>query len=142
MEKLDRAKMQTLEERVTRYWSGRALDFAKVRQNEMEHEVSGRWLQEITAKLPKKPGAKILDVGTGAGYFAIMLAARGYELTGIDLTPEMIAQAKKLAEQKNVSVDFQVMDAQNLTFPDETFDAVIARNLTWTLPEPVRAYQE
>ena len=47
-----------------------------------------------------------------------------------------------LAEEEKVSCEFQVMDAENPEFPDETFDVVISRNLTWTLPNVRRAYQE
>ena len=47
-----------------------------------------------------------------------------------------------LAEEEKVSCEFQVMDAENPEFQDETFDVVISRNLTWTLPHVRQAYQE
>ena len=83
-----------------------------------------------------------MDVGTGTGYFAALLAAMGHEVTGIDLTPAMIDEAKSFARDLGVSAHFEVMDAQALQYPDESFDAVVTRNLTWTLPEPERAYSE
>ena len=61
----------------------------------------------------------------------------------IDLTPEMIEEGKALIKRHGApNAELLVMDAEHPDFPDETFDAVIARNLTWTLPHPVDAYQE
>lgn len=134
--------MNEIEERVKGYWSKRAEDFGTVRRMELEDEISERWMNEIKKKLPEKEKLRILDVGTGTGYFAILLAEQGYNLVGIDLTPAMIEEAKKLANEKQLEIQFLVMDAQKLEFPEESFDVVIARNLTWTLPEPKQAYFE
>lgn len=134
--------MERIEERVKQYWTRRARDFSAVRRTELEDEISDRWLAEIRRYLPKDRPLKILDVGTGAGYFAILLAKEGHEVWGVDITPAMIEEAKKLAADCQESVCFQVMDAQKLDFPDGMFDAVIARNLTWTLPRPEQAYRE
>ncbi|RDU24943.1 class I SAM-dependent methyltransferase [Anaerosacchariphilus polymeriproducens] len=134
--------MEKIEERVRGYWTKRAEDFSTVRRMELEDEISERWINEIKKKLPERKKLRILDVGTGTGYFAILLAEQGYDLVGVDLTPAMIEEAKKLANEKQLDIQFLVMDAQNLEFPDESFDVVIARNLTWTLPEPKQAYLE
>lgn len=51
----------------------------------------------------------------------------------------MIEQAKQSLtklQQHDYKINFQVMDAENLYFADNTFDVVISRNLTWTLPNP------
>ena len=56
--------------------------------------------------------------------------------------PEMIENAIQLAEEENADCCFQVMDAENPMFADETFDVVISRNLTWTLPNAEHAYGE
>lgn len=88
---------------------------------------------------------KILDVGCGAGYFCVLLGKEGYEVTGIDLTEKMINEAReliKLHEPYSKPVKAVIMDAEKLSFEDETFDVVITRNLTWTLPHPVEAYKE
>ncbi len=134
--------MEQIEERVRSYWTKRACDFGEVRRMELEDAISGRWLYEIRKYLPAGKKLKVLDVGTGAGYFAVLLAKQGHVVWGVDLTPAMIEEAKKLAADERVPAWFQVMDAQSLEFPDESFDAVIARNLTWTLPKPEQAYRE
>ena len=63
-------------------------------------------------------------------------------MTGTDLTPQMVESAEKLAGEEQVSCEFLVMDAEKLEFGDDTFDVVISRNLTWTLPHPQEAYRE
>lgn len=119
----------------------RAHDFGVVRRNEIHDGISGRWSAELCSLLPKRR-LRILDVGTGTGYFAVLLGARGHEVTGIDLTPAMLDEARALADDRGVNARFEVMDAQSLSFPDNSFDAVVTRNLTWTLPEPEQAYAE
>ena len=54
----------------------------------------------------------------------------------------MIENAIQLAEEENADCRFQVMDAEKPIFADETFDVVISRNLTWTLPNAEHAYSE
>lgn len=133
---------QEITERIQNYWTRRAHDFGLVRWNELGNALSSRWLEEFESQLPPGGNLRILDIGTGTGYFAILLAMQGHEVTGIDLTEAMLAEARLQADEKNVRADFRRMDAQELDFPDNTFDAVISRNLTWTLPEPKTAYAE
>ena len=74
--------------------------------------------------------------------FTILLAKLGHEVIGTDLTPEMIENSIELAREECAECELRIMDAEQLTFPDETFDVVISRNLTWTLPHAERAYRE
>lgn len=134
--------MIDLTDRVRDYWTARAHDFAAVRKNELEDAISGRWAAEITSYLPGGRALEILDVGTGSGYFSILLSRAGHRLTGIDLTPAMIEEAGETAAESGVNPRFLLMDAQSLSFADGSFDAVVTRNLTWTLPNPAKAYRE
>ena len=127
-------------QRVKDYWTQRSHDFGTVRKNELENEMGQRWLHEIERFLPEGRSLDILDVGTGTGFFAVLLAQQGHRVEGIDLTPAMLEEARILAKQRNLDITFREMDAQNLAYPDDTFDVVISRNLTWTLPDPERAY--
>ena len=127
-------------QRVKDYWTQRSHDFGTVRKNELENEMGQRWLHEIERFLPEGRSLDILDVGTGTGFFAVLLAQQGHRVEGIDLTPAMLEEARRLAKQRNLDITFREMDAQNLAYPDDTFDVVISRNLTWTLPDPERAY--
>lgn len=131
-----------IESRIMRYWTARSHDFGTVRKNELGSAMGRRWQEELQSHLPNGSGLHILDIGTGTGFFTILMARLGHRVTGIDLTPAMLAEAHTLADALELNVSFQEMDAQQLKFPSERFDVVLSRNLTWTLPEPVKAYQE
>lgn len=127
---------------ITDYWRERATGFTKLRQQELHSEKYQLWQQEIARHLPKGKALNILDVGCGAGFFSVLLAKAGHKVTGIDLTPAMIEQAQLLTAEQGCSANFLVMDAEKLTLADNSFDAVIARNVTWNLPHPDAAYAE
>ena len=131
-----------IEERVKHYWTVRSHDFGAIRKNELEGDMGRRWLEELEQWLPKGKTLDILDVGTGTGFFAILLAGMGHRVTGIDLTPAMIAEAKATAAAMNVPARFLVMDAMATAFADASFDVIVTRNLTWTLPDTEQAYRE
>lgn len=130
-----------IQAQVVDYWTKRSEDFLQIRRNELADEAAGRWRAALLRDLPPAP-CRVLDAGTGAGFFAVLLAAEGYRVTGIDLTPSMLENAEKLAAQCRCSAEFLCMDAGRLAFPDASFDAVISRNLTWTLPDVRAAYRE
>ena len=134
--------MKDLTQRVRDYWTERTQSFSAVKKNELRSELSRRWLEEMKARLPGGKVLDILDAGTGTGYFAILLAREGHRVTGIDLTPSMLAEAAETAAEFGAEVTFARMDVQAADFPDESFDAVVSRNVTWTLPDPERAYRE
>src|SRR3989344_9089758 len=70
---------------------------------------------------PLKPPAKIIDVATGTGAQAYELAKLGLDVTGVDLSPEMLQQAKKKCKN-SLSLKFQHADATEIPFKDNYFD--------------------
>ncbi len=137
-------KIQDIKANVVSYWDARSKDFASLRKKELSGNMAERWKKEILPYIPEnRRDTRILDVGTGSGFFSLLLAEEGYEnLTGIDLTPAMIEEAKRLSAGLDHKPSFFVMDAEKLDFPDQSFDVILTRNLTWTLPHPDRAYRE
>jgi len=69
----------------------------------------------------------ILEYGCGTGQASVDFARAGARVSGIDISPEAVRQGGELASKHGVKVDFQVMDAQALTFPDKSFDIVFGR---------------
>lgn len=134
--------MDKMAQRVQNYWTARAHSFGIVKRNELKGDISRRWIEELNRYLPKSSSLDILDVGTGTGYFAILLSKAGHRVTGIDLTPSMLEEARASAAEHSVSPQFLLMDAQETDFHDESFDVIVTRNLTWTLPDPEKAYGE
>jgi SAM-dependent methyltransferase len=70
------------------------------------------------------PGSKVLDIGCGTGRHSIELAKRGYRVTGLDLSSEMLLRADAAAKAANVSVQWLRGDATSFEMP-ERFDAAI-----------------
>lgn len=133
--------MEKIKNRIITYWDERAEDFAALRIKELRDDISQRWETEIFRYIPEDCRLKILDIGTGSGYFALLLSQMGYDVTGIDLTAKMIDEAKKSAQVLSSDARFLVMDAEAPDFPEESFDVILTRNLTWTLPHPRKAYK-
>ena len=79
---------------------------------------------------PTLPPGTALDVGCGAGQNSIWLAARGWDVTGIDIAPSAIDAATKAARVAGVDVNFLVADTRHWSTP-ETFDLVFS---TYALP--------
>ena len=132
--------MKPLKERIIDYWGERSDAFSAQRMRELSDVKHEQWLAEIARYLPKGRPLRVLDLGTGTGFFAMILAAEGHAVTGIDLTPGMIERAKETAAILGVDAEFFVMDAEEPSFPDESFDVLVTRNLTWTLPHLAEAY--
>ncbi len=72
-----------------------------------------------------RPVRRLLDLGCGTGSHSILLAARGYSVTGIDLSPAMIAQAREKAAAGARPVVFYRGDIRNVRLDDERYDAAI-----------------
>ena len=140
--KAERTTYGRIEQRVRNYWTARTRDFSTIRKNELHGDISLRWTEEMRAYLPADRKLDILDAGTGTGYFAVLLAREGHCLTGIDITPSMLEDARATAAQFGVEASFCQMDVQATAFPEGSFDAVVCRNLVWTLPDPAAAYRE
>ena len=130
-----------IERRIENYWDKRSAAFSRVRRQELEGPDGRLWLELIEKHLAGK-NLRILDAGTGAGFFAILLARKGHQVTGIDMSSDMLHEAKKNMMAAGCRADFRKMSAQEPDFPDGTFDAVVSRNLTWTLPDVMEAYRE
>ena len=129
------------------YWAGRASGYSMVNRAELSSRQRYVWRnaldKRIRAHFPRNPEElRILETGTGPGFFAAILAESGYCVTAVDLTPRMLDEAKKNAGQLTEKIRFLEMDAENLSFPDRYFDAVVSRNLTWNLLHPQNAYRE
>jgi SAM-dependent methyltransferase len=72
------------------------------------------------------PAQKVLDVATGSGNTAISAARRYCDVTGVDYVPELIEQAKERAGAERLEIAFEVGDAENLPYPDASFDVVLS----------------
>ena len=85
------------------------------------------------------PRLRVLDVGTGTGVLALLAAELGHDVTGIDLSEGMLAQARRRALDARIPVTWLAGDAAAPPVEPASFDAVVGRHVLWTLPDPERA---
>lgn len=139
---------ETILDENRQYWTGRASGYSEVNQLELATQQRQKWSEclhaEIARQFPDRApeSLRVLEVGTGPGFFAILLRELGYDVTAIDLTPAMLEEAKKNAGELAGRICWMEMNAEALDFADESFDVVVSRNLTWNLPHPDKAYAE
>jgi ubiquinone/menaquinone biosynthesis C-methylase UbiE len=102
-------------------------------------------LQILEDHLPVDPGWRVLDVGTGRGRFGAWFAERGCRVHGVDLSPEMLEQARLCARRLGVEQRFELSrgDAHDLAaFEAGAFDVVLCMELFDHLSDLARALRE
>ncbi|HIQ98095.1 MAG TPA: class I SAM-dependent methyltransferase [Candidatus Scybalocola faecavium] len=130
------------------YWSKRAPGYSDVNQQELASDQKTVWSQVLFQQIMKHykgkqpEELKVLDIGTGPGFFAIILTKMGFSVTAVDYTENMLKEAYRNAGDVAEDISFYKMDAMDLAFPDDTFDVIVSRNLTWNLPDPKEAYRQ
>ena len=118
--------MKDLLSEIESYWTTRAEGYSEVNHKELNGMQKGAWLEVLKGQFPEKAKdeIKILDIGTGPGFFPVILAEAGYKVTAVDYTQEMLDTAKRNAGNLCERISFYKMDAQNLEFEDDVFDVV------------------
>lgn len=86
-----------------------------------------------------KEGQKVLDIGTGTGVLPRNLYSHGADFTGIDISENQITQAKALADASHMNIRFACMPAEDIPFPDESFDVITACQCFFYFDHPVLA---
>jgi ubiquinone/menaquinone biosynthesis C-methylase UbiE len=132
-----------VKQQVAAHWDRRAPEF----DNDFGHSIRtagerNAWDRVLGLVLAGRGPSDVLDAGCGTGFLALELAARGHRVTGVDFAPAMVAQARHKAAERGLNVRFEEGDAEQLAFPDRSFDLVISRHVLWTLPHPEAAVDE
>jgi SAM-dependent methyltransferase len=96
------------------------------------------WRHALRALLPPPP-ADVLDVGTGTGVMALLLADLGYSVRGVDLSEKMLSLAQRKASERGAHVRFEVGDAMEPPGEPENVDVVFSRHVIHMLTHPQRA---
>ena len=89
-----------------------------------------------------KSGQRVLDVACGTGVVAITAARVGAKVTGSDLTPELLAQARENATIAGLDIESQEADVEHLPFEDRAFDVVLSQFGHIFAPRPIIAIHE
>lgn len=124
------------------YWDQRSEGFSDAISEEIDSHFGEEWTERFKKALGEEP-LDVLDDGAGPGFFSMILAKLGHRVTAIDYSDGMLEQLKKNFEARSLkAAAVHQMDAQALTFADESFDAVVQRNVLWNLDHPEKAYDE
>jgi ubiquinone/menaquinone biosynthesis C-methylase UbiE len=105
-----------------------------------------RYGRRTVERLELAPGARVLDVCCGSGASAIPAAeivGPGGSVIGVDLAENLLELARAKAKQRRLNnIDFQTGDLTNLTFPDDSFDAVVCVFGIFFVPDMEAALRE
>src|SRR5215471_17827341 len=113
-----------------------APDFAAVKSRQQATWASGDFAvvaarivyeaEQLCEAADLQAGWRVLDVATGSGNAALAAARRGCEAVGIDYVPALLQRGQARAAAEQLDVEFVEGDAENLPFPDASFDAVVS----------------
>ncbi|MEV7525376.1 class I SAM-dependent methyltransferase [Streptomyces sp. NPDC091371] len=127
---------------ITAYWNDAAPDFDDEPDHGLREEATRTaWRERVISWSPTAP-ADVLDVGCGTGSLSQLLAEAGHRVTGVDLAPRMVDQARAKLTAAGLQARFLVGDAAVPPTGGEQFDLLLCRHLVWTLPDPKAALRE
>jgi SAM-dependent methyltransferase len=124
------SNMESLKSRLKETWS--AGDYGRIAKN-LEAGAT-----TFLSRIPIEPGTLVLDVACGTGQVAFPAARAGARVTGIDIAPNLIAQARQRAEAEGISIRFDEGDAEQLPYEDGSFDLVLSLIGAMFAPRPDR----
>jgi SAM-dependent methyltransferase len=124
-----------IHDEIRRYWDADAAVYDQVPNHRPTDagELSA-WSAALARLLPPPP-ARVLDCGAGTGFLSLIAAHLGHKVTALDLSPRMLARLSQRADAEGLGID--IVEGRADQPPAGPFDAVMARHLVWTLPDPV-----
>jgi SAM-dependent methyltransferase len=111
-------------------------------QSERERWTWRRLLDKVFDPIYTGSPLRVLDVGTGTGEMATLLANMGHNVTAVDIAPAMLELARQKAEKMCVPLTLIESNAAQLPLDDDSVDVVFSRHLFWTLPKPIDTLRE
>jgi SAM-dependent methyltransferase len=124
---------------VRREWDAEADAFdVEADHGLLDPATRAAWWDLLETLLPAAP-ARVADLGCGTGSVAVLLAEHGYDVTGLDLSPRMLDQARAKAASAGTTCTFVVGDASSPALADAAYDVVFSRHVVWALPDPAAA---
>lgn len=112
---------------------GKAFDWGKTSEHYAKYRdiYPDVFYQKVADRGFCVSGQRVLDLGTGTGVLPRNMYKYGAEWTGIDISPEQISQAKRLAREAGMDIDFKAVSAEKMDFSSESFDVLTACQCFW-----------
>lgn len=110
-------RLPLIKERMRATWS--AGDFGQIAR------FTAKAAEDFVERVGIKPGMRVLDVACGTGNVAIPAARKGAVVSGVDIAPNLLAQARQRAADEHLNASFDEGDAEQLPYGDDHFDVVI-----------------
>ena len=130
---------QAMQSNIAAYWNQVSAAYDDAPDHRLRGAAEhGAWLAILSGMLPSAP-LRILDLGTGTGFPALLLAELGHDVMGIDIAEGMIAIARQKAVAFASPPRFAVGDAGIPPVEAASVDVIVSRHLLWTLPDPLGA---
>ena len=127
----------TRADRVRALWDDEAQTFDEAADHGLrDPAVRAAWRELLRDLLPPPP-ARVADLGCGTGTLALLLTEEGYDVTGVDVSPEMVRRARAKAP----AVEFVVADASAPPLDPASYDVVLSRHVLWAMPDPGAALE-
>jgi ubiquinone/menaquinone biosynthesis C-methylase UbiE len=142
---------QNLKERVRAFWQAHpcGVKFADAEPGTPRfyelveaHRYATEWHIPSAADFAGARGLKVLEIGCGLGTDGAQFAKAGADYTGVDLTDAAVELARRRFELFNLTGKFQTADAEQLNFPDESFDLVYSHGVLHHTPDTAKAIRE
>jgi SAM-dependent methyltransferase len=142
---------EQLKERVRAFWQahpcGTKFSDAEIGTREFfaaleAHRYEKEWHIPEAAQFADARGLRVLEIGCGLGTDGAQFAKAGADYTGVDLTEAAIELARKRFELFGLPGEFRIADAENLEFPDQSFDVVYSHGVLHHTPDVNAAVQE
>ena len=130
------------QERINRTWSVLSDNFSSYVVDELNTDRPEEWLRVIERNAPPVRPLRVLDAGCGPGFFSILLSRAGHNVTGIDGSAGMLRHARQNARTFGANPELIQGDFGKLTYPDNTFDLIVCRNVTHIIREHLKVYGE
>jgi ubiquinone/menaquinone biosynthesis C-methylase UbiE len=131
--------MPDVSHRIREFWDADAATYDATTSHAISDPIeSAAWRQALVEALPPSP-ARILDAGAGTGALSLLAAEIGFDVTSLDLSAGMLAQAERKAADRRLAERMRFVVGPVEQPPDGPFDAVIERHVLWTVTDPVAA---
>jgi ubiquinone/menaquinone biosynthesis C-methylase UbiE len=124
---------------IRRYWDDQAAEYDTYPDHGLlDSDTRSAWKDLLRTWLPTTP-ARVADLACGTGTMTALLAELGHQVSGVDLSSEMVARARAKTAPFGAAVEVTQGDASNPPIGAGNFDVVFARHILWTLPDPTDA---